>query len=128
MTREASHTIFSLMMTLDDAATYLEALGNPTRLKIYRALVRAGEPGLSVNDLNARVGGALSTLSHHLRKLVAADLVCQDREGTTLRCRTNYALMNGLLSYLASECCADAGASSSGILPGKTTADGETLN
>ena len=29
-------------MKLDDAAAHLEALGNPTRLKIYRALVRAG--------------------------------------------------------------------------------------
>ena len=33
-------------MKLDDAAIHLEALGNPTRLKIYRALVRAGEAGL----------------------------------------------------------------------------------
>ena len=32
----------SCVMKLDDAAARLEALGNPTRLKIYRALVRAG--------------------------------------------------------------------------------------
>ena len=35
-------------MKLDDAATHLEALGNPTRLKIYRALIRAGSAGLAV--------------------------------------------------------------------------------
>ena len=29
-------------MKLDDAAACLEALGNPTRLKVYRLLVRAG--------------------------------------------------------------------------------------
>ena len=35
-------------MKLDDAAARLEALGNPTRLKIYRTLVRAGAEGLPV--------------------------------------------------------------------------------
>jgi len=33
-------------MKIDDAAARLEALGNPTRLKIYRALVRAGQAGM----------------------------------------------------------------------------------
>ena len=41
------------VMKLDDAAARLEALGNPTRLKIYRTLVRAGEEGLSVGHLQA---------------------------------------------------------------------------
>src|SRR5204862_154059 len=36
------------VMKLDDAAAHLEALGNPTRLKIYRALVRAGDAGMPV--------------------------------------------------------------------------------
>ena len=31
-------------MKLDDAAAHLEALGNPTRLKIYRVLVRGELP------------------------------------------------------------------------------------
>ena len=34
-------------MKIDDAAAHLEALGNPTRLKIYRALIRAGGAGLA---------------------------------------------------------------------------------
>ena len=38
-------------MKLDDAAARLEALGNPTRLKIYRTLVRAGAEGLPVGRL-----------------------------------------------------------------------------
>ena len=41
-------------MKLDDAAARLEALGNPTRLKIYRALVRAGAEGLPVGRLQER--------------------------------------------------------------------------
>ncbi|MEI6203090.1 MAG: metalloregulator ArsR/SmtB family transcription factor [Enhydrobacter sp.] len=94
-------------MKLDDAAASLEALGNPTRLKIYRALVRAGEEGLPVGRLQEKLDVAASTLSHHVKTLVAVGLVTQTREGTTLICHTNYALMRGLMEYLAAECCAE---------------------
>src|SRR5438874_587666 len=33
-------------MKVEQAARQLEALGNPTRLQVYRALVRAGDGGL----------------------------------------------------------------------------------
>ena len=42
-------------MKIDDAAARLEALGNPTRLRIYRALVRAGEAGMAVGKLQAKL-------------------------------------------------------------------------
>ena len=35
-------------MKVEQAAKQLEALGNPTRLEVYRALVRAGDDGLPV--------------------------------------------------------------------------------
>jgi DNA-binding transcriptional ArsR family regulator len=94
-------------MKLIDAAAQLEALGNPTRLSIYRTLVRAGESGLSVGRLQAKVGAAASTLSHHLQKLIQVELVNQERQGTTLICRANYDQMRGLVGYLVDECCAD---------------------
>ena len=94
-------------MKIDDAAARLEALGNPTRLQIYRALVRAGEAGMPVGKLQAKLDLAASTLSHHLKTLILVDLVTQDRHATTLICRANYEVMNGLVNFLASECCAD---------------------
>jgi len=94
-------------MKLDDAAARLEALGNPTRLKIYRILVRAGEEGLPVGRLQERLDIAASTLSHHLKALVAVGLVTQTREGTTLVCHTNYNMMRSLIEYMAEECCAE---------------------
>ena len=57
-------------MKLDDAAAHLEALGNPTRLKIYRALVRAGDAGLAVGRLQDKLKIAPSTLSHHIKTLM----------------------------------------------------------
>ena len=38
-------------------------------------------------------------------------LVTQERQATTLICRANYPAMNGLIGFLADECCADAGCS-----------------
>ncbi|QDM17437.1 helix-turn-helix transcriptional regulator [Tardiphaga sp. vice352] len=95
-------------MKVDDAAAKLEALGNPTRLRIYRALVRAGASGLAVGRLQDRLKIAPSTLSHHIKTLVVAGLITQVRESTTLLCHANYAVMNGLVDFLVSECCADA--------------------
>jgi ArsR family transcriptional regulator, arsenate/arsenite/antimonite-responsive transcriptional repressor len=94
-------------MKIDEAAARLEALGNVTRLKPYRALVRAGEPGLPVGKLQARLGVPASTLSHHLKTLIVVGLVTQERDSTTLICRTTYPVMRGLVDFLVAECCAD---------------------
>jgi DNA-binding transcriptional ArsR family regulator len=96
------------VMKLDDAAAHLEALGNPTRLKIYRALVRAGDAGLAVGRLQDKLKIAPSTLSHHIKALVVVGLVNQVRDSTTLVCHANYDVMRGLVDFLVSECCADA--------------------
>jgi DNA-binding transcriptional ArsR family regulator len=95
-------------MKLDDAAAHLEALGNPTRLKIYRALIRAGGAGMAVGRLQDRLKIAPSTLSHHIKSLVVVGLVTQVREGTTLVCHANYEVMRGLVDFLAAECCCES--------------------
>ena len=95
-------------MKIDDAATRLETLGNPTRLKIYRMLVRAGDPGLSVGKLQSRLSIPASTLSHHLKTLIIVGLVSQERDATTLICRANYSMMRGLVEFLVAECCTEA--------------------
>jgi DNA-binding transcriptional ArsR family regulator len=95
-------------MKLDDAAAHLEALGNPTRLRIYRALVRAGDAGLAVGRLQDKLKIAPSTLSHHLKTLIIVGLVNQVRDATTLVCHANYDVMRSLVDFLVAECCTDA--------------------
>ena len=95
-------------MKLEKAASQLEALGNPTRLKLYRALVRAGDDGLPVGSLQQKLAIPASTLSHHLKRLIDTDLVMQERQATTLICRANYPGMDALVGYLVDECCLDA--------------------
>lgn len=94
-------------MKLEQAASQLEALGNPTRLNIYRILVRAGDEGLPVGSIQDRLGIPASTLSHHCKRLIETGLVSQERQATTLICRAEYPSMQALIGYLADECCAD---------------------
>jgi ArsR family transcriptional regulator, arsenate/arsenite/antimonite-responsive transcriptional repressor len=95
-------------MKVEKAAKQLEALGSPTRLQVYRTLVRAGDTGLSVGRLQEKLRIAASTLSHHLHRLMVTGLVTQERRATTLICRANYPAMNSLVGFLVDECCVDA--------------------
>jgi DNA-binding transcriptional ArsR family regulator len=95
-------------MNIEQASKQLEALGNATRLQVYRTLVRAGANGLPVSSVQQKLGIPASTLSHHLHRLILTGLVTQERQGTTLICRANYPAMQGLVGYLVDECCADA--------------------
>ncbi|WP_126974555.1 ArsR/SmtB family transcription factor [Frigidibacter oleivorans] len=95
-------------MDIETATRQLRAIGHDTRLQLYRLLVRAGPGGLPVGEVQARLGLPGSTLSHHLRRLVDTGLVRQDRHGTSLICTAVYPAMQGLVDYLAGECCADA--------------------
>ena len=94
-------------MKVETASRQLEALGNPTRLEIFRTLVRAGQSGLAVGQVQERLGLPASTLSHHLKRLIGPGLVRQEREGTSLICHAEYSAMNALIGFLSDECCAE---------------------
>ncbi len=91
------------------AARCLEKLGNPTRLEVYRLLVRAGPDGLAVGEIQEHLGVPGSTLSHHLSHLLNAGLINQVRSGRVLRCTPNYALMSQVMEFLTAECCTGVG-------------------
>ena len=99
------------MDDLDQAAARLEALGNPTRLAVYRLLVRAGEDGRPVGQIQAALGVAASTLSHHIKHLEMAGLVRRRKDGVTHHCSAEYDAMDSLINFLTEECCADAAGS-----------------
>lgn len=92
-------------MKLNHAARCLEKLGNPTRLEIFRLLVRAGTAGLAVGEIQEHLAIPGSTLSHHISHLVNAGLIRQEREGRVLRCTPNFALMNEIIGFLTEQCC-----------------------
>ncbi|MFK8000643.1 MAG: ArsR/SmtB family transcription factor [Polyangiales bacterium] len=101
-------------------ADRMAALGNETRLSIYRLLVRAGQSGRSVSDVREHLEMPASTLSHHLHKLIRVGLVQQERQGTTLICRADYSVMAATFDVFAQECCVDEGADSAPCCPPPT--------
>lgn len=93
-------------MNIEQVARCLSELGNTVRLEIFRLLVRAGDAGLTIGDIRSAIGIPASTLGFHLRGLVDAGLVVQERQGREVRCRADYERLRGALAFLMDECCA----------------------
>lgn len=83
----------------------LSALAQPTRLKVFRWLVVAGREGATPGDIAAALDLPAATLSFHLKELLNAGLLDQERRGRHLIYRTDYSCMNALLRYLTDNCC-----------------------
>jgi ArsR family transcriptional regulator, arsenate/arsenite/antimonite-responsive transcriptional repressor len=83
----------------------LAALAQPLRLKVFRALVVAGPRGLTPGAMSEGAGVPSATLSFHLKELMGAGLVSQQRDGRFLIYRAEYERMNQLLAYLTQNCC-----------------------
>jgi len=94
-------------MTQDRMAARLAALGNPTRLQLYRHLVKTGRNGRTVGALQEALAVPASTLAHHLASLVDVDLVRQTRQGRKTLSAANYPVMHELVDYLTRNCCVD---------------------
>lgn len=92
-------------MEIVEAAKALKELGHPTRLSIFKLLVKAGYQGLPVGHLKEKLNIPNSTLSHHIAKLISVELIKQHREGRVLYCIPQYKNLNNLLAFLNDECC-----------------------
>ena len=88
-----------------DAANGLAALGNVTRLHLFRYLVQAGPEGSIIGEIQTHLNVPGSTLHHHIAKLVKVGLVEQEKKGREIICRANYGQMDGLLSFVTENCC-----------------------
>jgi len=83
----------------------LAALAQPHRLQIFRSLVVKGGDGLTPALLAENLSMPANTLSFHLKELMNADLISQERSGRNLIYRAQYDRMNAVMSYLSQNCC-----------------------
>jgi ArsR family transcriptional regulator, arsenate/arsenite/antimonite-responsive transcriptional repressor len=81
------------------------AMGTEARLRIMQLLLSAHSDGLVVNEIQQELHIPSSTLSHHLNKLKAEDLVSVRRESTFLHYTANTEALQELLQFLYAECC-----------------------
>ena len=87
----------------------LAALAQPNRLHIFRSLVVQGHEGLTPALLADSLGIPANTLSFHLKELMNADLISQERSGRNLIYRARFDQMNAILTYLTLNCCQGQG-------------------
>jgi DNA-binding transcriptional ArsR family regulator len=83
----------------------LAALAQTNRLQIFRSLVVKGPDGLTPAVIAEQLGMPANTLSFHLKELMHADLITQERSGRNLIYRAQYDRMNAVLTYLSQNCC-----------------------
>ncbi len=86
-------------------ADMFSAMGTEPRLRIMQLLLSAHPEGLVVGEIQEELDIPNSTLSHHLDKLKAEDLVRVQRESTFLRYSANTDALQELLQFLYAECC-----------------------
>jgi len=89
------------------AAEGFSAMGSESRLAVLRALVRAGDRGLSVGEIQERLDIPASTLAHHLKFLASAGLIAQEKQGRTIISRADYDHLQALASFIMEECCSE---------------------
>ena len=83
----------------------LSALAQPLRLRVFRALVGAGGRGMVPSSLSECLGVSAPSLSFHLKELVHAQLVSQERDGRFLIYRASFEDMDHVVAYLTAHCC-----------------------
>jgi ArsR family transcriptional regulator, arsenate/arsenite/antimonite-responsive transcriptional repressor len=88
-----------------DVVRSLAALAQVHRLQVFRALVVAGSQGMTPGVMAEGSGIPPATLSFHLKELMNAGLVTQERQGRNLVYRASFSHMNALLGYLTDNCC-----------------------
>src|SRR6516162_5842917 len=86
-------------------ADMFSAMGTEPRLRIMQLLLSAHPDGLIVGEIQQELGIPNSTLSHHLDKLRAEDLVNVRRESTFLHYTANTEALQDLLLFLYAQCC-----------------------
>ena len=91
-----------------DVVKALAALAQPNRLQVFRSLVVAGQEGSTPGELGEYLGVPNATLSFHLKELMNAGLISQERNGRNLIYRVVFGQMNGVLAYLTENCCRGA--------------------
>lgn len=86
-------------------ADMFSAMGTEARLRIMQLLLSAHPDGLVAGEIQQELDIPASTLSHHLDKLKAEDLVCVRRESTFLHYTANTEALRELLQFLYAQCC-----------------------
>lgn len=92
-------------MDKNRALAGLSALGQETRLDVFRLLLGHAPDGLPAGEIGARLGVVQNTLSNHLSILQQAGLAAARREGRSILYSADMAGTRALMGFLLEDCC-----------------------
>jgi DNA-binding transcriptional ArsR family regulator len=92
-------------MKNSEAIKVFLALGQESRLNVYRLIVQKGNQGLMPSQIHELLGIPNATLSFHLKELYQASLIAVERQGRNLIYRPNAQLVQNLSEFLLDSCC-----------------------
>jgi len=83
----------------------LAALAQPTRLRVFRHLVRKHPAPVAAGDLARTFGTPHNTMSTHLAVLTRAGLLTMKRQSRSLLYDANLDGFRDLVAFLTRDCC-----------------------
>jgi len=92
-------------MDNDHTVAALSALAQPTRLEVFRQLVKNEPEGLSAGEIARRLAVPHNTMSAHLGILERAGLVSSERQGRSIIYRAGLNQLRIVVVYLLKDCC-----------------------
>lgn len=109
------------MKNIDAVQSFL-ALGQESRLNIFRLIVQKGAEGVTPSEIKESLGIPAATLSFHLKELYQANLILVERQSRNLIYRPHAEQVTNLMDFLLFNCC---GSQSCDPQPVKTNIVGE---
>jgi DNA-binding transcriptional ArsR family regulator len=92
-------------MELKDAVAALNALGQESRLRVFRLLIRRGPEGMSAGHIAQQLRVPANTMSSHLAVLSRAGLVASRKQGRSVIYAVDLDGTRKLLAFLVEDCC-----------------------
>jgi ArsR family transcriptional regulator len=92
-------------MESEDAILALAALAQPTRLDVFRLLVKHEPEGLAAGDIARALAVPQNTMSAHLSILSRAGLVSAQRFSRSIVYRADLERFQGVMLYMLKDCC-----------------------
>ena len=105
ITAQSISPVEDASITLPAAVRAFAALGQETRLKIFRTLLQEGPDGLPAGAIAQMLEVPPSTLSTHLGVLEAAGLIRSQRDARQICYAADIDGTRALLTYLTRDCC-----------------------
>jgi DNA-binding transcriptional ArsR family regulator len=99
------HVYNSRHMENNLAIDCLSALAQPTRLEVFRLLVKQEPDGLPAGEIARRMDVPHNTMSTHLSILTRAGLVSVERHSRSMIYRVQLNTVRTLVLFLLRDCC-----------------------